>query len=86
MLILLLLSFMAENGGFSLQQLNFEPALVFTKDVTYVQFLDRVRDEGRVLQSSHGLASLASTPVYSRVSSGGRQPGWGNNPHVSMAG
>ncbi|KAJ1278566.1 hypothetical protein BS78_04G089300 [Paspalum vaginatum] len=34
-----------------LEQLSFEPGHVFTKDVTYVQFLDRVREEERALQS-----------------------------------
>ncbi|WVZ77292.1 hypothetical protein U9M48_025176 [Paspalum notatum var. saurae] len=34
-----------------LEQLSFEPGFVFTKDVTYVQFLDRVREEERELQS-----------------------------------
>ena len=35
-----------------LDQLNFEPGFVFTKDVTYVQFLDRVREEERALRSA----------------------------------
>ncbi|XP_062217301.1 cytokinin dehydrogenase 7-like [Phragmites australis] len=35
-----------------LEQLSFEPGFVFTKDVTYVQFLDRVRQEERVLRSA----------------------------------
>jgi len=35
-----------------LDQLNFEPGLVFTKDVTYVQFLDRVHEEEMVLRSA----------------------------------
>ncbi|KAL6888907.1 hypothetical protein ACP4OV_009933 [Aristida adscensionis] len=34
-----------------LHQLSFELGFVFMKDVTYVQFLDRVRQEERVLQS-----------------------------------
>uniref|UniRef100_A0A0D9YPE5 Cytokinin dehydrogenase 1 FAD/cytokinin binding domain-containing protein n=1 Tax=Oryza glumipatula TaxID=40148 RepID=A0A0D9YPE5_9ORYZ len=34
-----------------LGQLSFEEGLVFTKDVRYVQFLDRVREEERVLRS-----------------------------------
>jgi cytokinin dehydrogenase len=32
-----------------LDQLNFEIGFVFTKDVTFVQFLDRVRDKERAL-------------------------------------
>ncbi|TVU33102.1 hypothetical protein EJB05_24887, partial [Eragrostis curvula] len=35
-----------------LDQLSFEPGFVFTKDVTYVQFLDRVRGEEKVLRSA----------------------------------
>ncbi|XP_062221234.1 cytokinin dehydrogenase 7-like [Phragmites australis] len=35
-----------------LEQLSFEPGFVFTKDVTYVQFLDRVRQEERLLRSA----------------------------------
>ncbi|RLM79470.1 cytokinin dehydrogenase 7-like [Panicum miliaceum] len=35
-----------------LDQLNFEPGFVFTKDVTYVQFLDRVREEESALRSA----------------------------------
>ncbi|CAL5023109.1 unnamed protein product [Urochloa decumbens] len=35
-----------------LDQLTFEPGFVFTKDVTYVQFLDRVREEEMVLRSA----------------------------------
>ena len=35
-----------------LDQLNFEPGFVFTKDVTYVQFLDRVGEEERALRSA----------------------------------
>ncbi|CAO2037714.1 unnamed protein product [Urochloa humidicola] len=35
-----------------LDQLSFEPGFVFTKDVTYVQFLDRVREEEKVLRSA----------------------------------
>ncbi|KAF8769765.1 hypothetical protein HU200_006375 [Digitaria exilis] len=34
-----------------LGQLSFEPGFVFSKDVTYVQFLDRVCEEERVLRS-----------------------------------
>uniref|UniRef100_A0A0D9VDV1 cytokinin dehydrogenase n=1 Tax=Leersia perrieri TaxID=77586 RepID=A0A0D9VDV1_9ORYZ len=34
-----------------LDQLNFEKDFLFTKDVSYVQFLDRVREEERVLRS-----------------------------------
>ncbi|KQJ94054.1 cytokinin dehydrogenase 7 [Brachypodium distachyon] len=34
-----------------LEQLSFTPGFVFTKDVTYVQFLDRVRVEEEVLRS-----------------------------------
>lgn len=35
-----------------LDQLSFEPGFVFVKDVTYVQFLDRVREEERALRSA----------------------------------
>lgn len=35
-----------------LYQLSFEPGFVFTKDVTFVQFLDRVREEEMVLRSA----------------------------------
>lgn len=35
-----------------LDQLSFHPGFVFTKDVTFVQFLDRVREEERVLRSA----------------------------------
>nr|CAB3449362.1 unnamed protein product [Digitaria exilis] len=35
-----------------LGQLSFEPGFVFSKDVTYVQFLDRVCEEERVLRSA----------------------------------
>lgn len=35
-----------------LERLSFEPGFVFTKDVTYVQFLDRVRQEEQVLRSA----------------------------------
>jgi cytokinin dehydrogenase len=35
-----------------LDQLSFEPGFAFTKDVTFVQFLDRVREEERVLRSA----------------------------------
>ncbi|KAM0902852.1 hypothetical protein ACQ4PT_019104 [Festuca glaucescens] len=35
-----------------LGQLSFVPGFVFTKDVTYVQFLDRVREEEEVLRSA----------------------------------
>ncbi|KAF8769760.1 hypothetical protein HU200_006370 [Digitaria exilis] len=35
-----------------LGQLSFHPGFVFTKDVTFVQFLDRVREEERVLRSA----------------------------------
>jgi cytokinin dehydrogenase len=35
-----------------LDQLSFEPGFVFSKDVTYVQFLDRVLEEERVLRSA----------------------------------
>ncbi|CAN6237577.1 unnamed protein product [Urochloa humidicola] len=35
-----------------LNQLSFEPGFVLTKDVTYVQFLDRVREEEKVLRSA----------------------------------
>jgi cytokinin dehydrogenase len=35
-----------------LEQLSFVPGFVFTKDVTYVQFLDRVREEEEVLRSA----------------------------------
>uniref|UniRef100_A0A0E0JXE2 cytokinin dehydrogenase n=1 Tax=Oryza punctata TaxID=4537 RepID=A0A0E0JXE2_ORYPU len=34
-----------------LEQLSFDEGFVFTKDVSYVQFLDRVREEERVLRS-----------------------------------
>uniref|UniRef100_J3LAY3 Cytokinin dehydrogenase 1 FAD/cytokinin binding domain-containing protein n=1 Tax=Oryza brachyantha TaxID=4533 RepID=J3LAY3_ORYBR len=34
-----------------LEQLSFEKGFVFTKDVSYVQFLDRVREEERALRS-----------------------------------
>uniref|UniRef100_A0A0E0CI18 cytokinin dehydrogenase n=1 Tax=Oryza meridionalis TaxID=40149 RepID=A0A0E0CI18_9ORYZ len=34
-----------------LEQLSFDKGFVFTKDVKYVQFLDRVREEERVLRS-----------------------------------
>jgi len=35
-----------------LDRLSFEPGFVFSKDVTFVQFLDRVREEERVLRSA----------------------------------
>ncbi|CAO2045093.1 unnamed protein product [Urochloa humidicola] len=35
-----------------LRKLSFEPGFVFAKDVTYVQFLDRVCEEERVLRSA----------------------------------
>ncbi|KAK3152516.1 hypothetical protein QOZ80_2BG0160030 [Eleusine coracana subsp. coracana] len=35
-----------------LERLSFAPGFVFTKDVTYVQFLDRVRQEEQVLRSA----------------------------------
>jgi cytokinin dehydrogenase len=35
-----------------LEQLSFVPGFVFTKDVRYVQFLDRVREEEEVLRSA----------------------------------
>ncbi|CAL4970570.1 unnamed protein product [Urochloa decumbens] len=35
-----------------LRQLSFEPGFVFAKDVTYVQFLERVCEEERVLRSA----------------------------------
>jgi cytokinin dehydrogenase len=35
-----------------LDQLNFETGFVFTKDVTFVQFLDWVRDKERALRSA----------------------------------
>ncbi|KAM0902851.1 hypothetical protein ACQ4PT_019103 [Festuca glaucescens] len=35
-----------------LEQLSFVPGFVFTKDVTYVQFLDRVHEEEEVLRSA----------------------------------
>lgn len=34
-----------------LEQLSFDKCFVFTKDVSYVQFLDRVREEERILRS-----------------------------------
>ncbi|BAS77694.1 cytokinin dehydrogenase 6 [Oryza sativa Japonica Group] len=34
-----------------LEQLSFDKGFVFTKDVSYVQFLDRVREEERILRS-----------------------------------
>uniref|UniRef100_J3LAY2 Cytokinin dehydrogenase 1 FAD/cytokinin binding domain-containing protein n=1 Tax=Oryza brachyantha TaxID=4533 RepID=J3LAY2_ORYBR len=37
--------------GSILEQLTFEEGFVFTKDVTYVQFLDRVMEEERALRS-----------------------------------
>uniref|UniRef100_A0A0D9VDV2 cytokinin dehydrogenase n=1 Tax=Leersia perrieri TaxID=77586 RepID=A0A0D9VDV2_9ORYZ len=43
--------FMDQKLGFVLEQLSFEEGFVFTKDVSYVQFLDRVREEERVLRS-----------------------------------
>ncbi|KAL6630090.1 hypothetical protein ACP70R_029855 [Stipagrostis hirtigluma subsp. patula] len=41
-----------QKMGVMLEQLSFEPGFVFMKDVTYVQFLDRVSEEERVLRSA----------------------------------
>jgi len=51
MLILLLLSFMAENGGF-VGSTKLRARTCVHQDVTYVQFLDRVHEEETVLRSA----------------------------------
>ncbi|GJM90628.1 hypothetical protein PR202_ga06928 [Eleusine coracana subsp. coracana] len=43
--------------------LSFEPGFVFTKDVTYVQFLDRVRQEEQVLRDANPAGIILMYPM-----------------------